>query len=89
MIAMTALPLAARGDERDSQGVVVSVEIKPLPCGPGCAGALPPTGGEMIPLLVWVTVALVVMGCLLLLGRRRRRAADAAQFAQSGFPADG
>lgn len=88
---MTSLlaPLAARAEEQnlDSTGVRVSVRIDPLPCGADCGGGLPATGLDAPVALVWIALALVLLGMLALL-RRRRSAGPRLRAADTRTPYD-
>ena len=63
--ASVLIPLPARAEETElqSDGVLVTVQIDPLPCTTGCGGPpLPATGIEAPDVLVWIAAALLVAG---------------------------
>ena len=70
--AAVLLPDVARaeGIERESSGVLVTVDITPLECMRGCGGDLPATGAELPTLLLWLALALVAAGLALIATRR-------------------
>ncbi|GAA3037669.1 LPXTG cell wall anchor domain-containing protein [Microbacterium dextranolyticum] len=65
---MTWLTAAADTTEYNSEGVRVFVDILPVPCGTGCSGALPVTGGEPAWMLLAAGAALVIAGVAVVRG---------------------
>lgn len=78
--AFAFLPLPAHAGERnvDERSVTISVRIDPLECVTGCGGSppgghLPTTGLASIEPLLWIALALLVVGAVFAIRARRAR----------------